>query len=257
MIIERLARLGYASIGIVYMIVGGFAVAAGFDRRGSTGSQKDAFRFILHQPFGRVLLTVIALGLTGYVLWRLVSAALDTEHRGSDAKGLAIRAASAGRGLIYAAITVGVVRMIAGGGDSGGGGDRQTQHWTAKLMNEPFGRWAVALTGLGVIIYGGYQLYAAWDAKLSKRLSLGRMDAAVRDKVVAVSRFGIGARGVVFLVVGGSLLLAALRHNASEARGTSGALQAIPDPLLIPVGLGLAAYGVYAIVNARYRRIEA
>jgi hypothetical protein len=256
MIIERLARLGYASIGIVYMIVGGFAVAAGFDRRGSTGGQKDAFRFILQQPFGRVLLAVIALGLTGYTLWRLVSAALDTEHRGSDPKGLALRAASAGRGLVYAAITVGVVRMVAGG-SGGSGGDRQAQHWTAKLMSEPFGRWAVALAGLGVLAYGGYQLYAAWDSKLSKRLSLGGMDAAMRRNVVAVSRFGIGARGIVFLVIGGSLLLAAVRHNAGEAHGTSGALQAIPDPLLIPVGLGLAAYGVYAIVNARYRRIEA
>jgi hypothetical protein len=109
--------------------------------------------------------------------------------------------------------------------------------------------------GLGIVAYGAYQLYAAWDAKLSKRLSLGEIDGRVRRKVVAVSRFGIGARGLVFFVIGGSLVVAAVKHNPDAARGTSGALASLPDPVLVVVGIGLAAYGVYALVNARYRRI--
>lgn len=252
--IERLARLGYASIGIVYMIVGGLAAAAGLGRGGSTGGQKSAFLVILRQPFGRIALGVIALGLIGYVLWRLVSAATDSEHRGSDAKGWAIRAASAGRGLIYAAITIEVIRLMMNK-SSGSGGDQQTKHWTARLMDKPFGPWLVGAAGLGVVAYGAYQLYAAWDAKLSKRLSLGQIDDRVRRKVVTISRFGIGARGVVFFAIGGSLVLAAVKHNPNAARGTSGALASLPHPLLVAVGIGLAAYGVYALVNARYRRI--
>ncbi|MDP9192421.1 MAG: DUF1206 domain-containing protein [Acidobacteriota bacterium] len=255
--IERLARLGYASIGIVYMIVGGFAVARGMGQRGSTGGQKDAFALILHQPFGRVLLTVIAAGLVGYVLWRFVSAITDSEHRGSDMKGLGILAASFIRGLVYSAMAVEVMRMITRNRSSSAGGDRQAEHWTARLMQQPFGRWLVALAGLCVVAYGLYQLYAAWDAKLSKRIRLGEMDARVRSKVIAISRFGIGARGLVFLVIGGSLVLAAFRHNAEAAHGTAGALQELPPPLLVVTGIGLAAYGVYALVNAKYRRITA
>ncbi len=254
--IERLARLGYASIGIVYMIVGGFAVAAGLGKRGATGGHADAFAFIRDQPFGKVLLVVIAFGLTGYALWRLVSAATDNEHRGDHAKGLAIRLGSAFRGLAYGAMTFEVVSMIRGHG-SGPGEDQQAQHWTSRLMNAPFGRWLVAAVGLGIVGYGAYQLYAAWDAKLSKRLSLGRIDDRVLGKVIAISRFGIGARGLVFFVIGGSLVLAAVRHNANAANGTTGALQELPHPLLVVVGFGLAAYGVYALVNARYRRIKA
>ena len=123
-------------------------------------------------------------------------------------------------------------------------------------MQQPFGRWLVAAAGIGVVAYGAYQLYAAWDAKLSKRISLGEIDSRVRGKVIAVSRFGIGARGVVFFVIGGSLVIAAFRHNPEAAHATTGALQVMPQPLLVLVGFGLAAYGVYALVNAKYRRIH-
>lgn len=254
--IERLARLGYASIGIVYIIGGGLAAMAGLGRGGSTGGHERALLVILRQPFGRIALGIIAIGLVGYTLWRLVSAVTDSEHRGDDAKGWAIRAASAGRGLIYGAITIEVVRLITNRGRGSSGGDQEAQHWTARLMEQPFGPWLVATAGLGVVAYGAYQLYAAWDSKLSKRISLGEIDDRVRRKVVAVSRFGIGARGIVFFVIGGSLVVAAMKHDADAARGTSGALASLPEPVLIVVGIGLAAYGVYALVNARYRRIS-
>ena len=256
--IERLARLGFISVGTVYIIVGILAAMAGLGRGGSTGGQKTALRVILEQPFG-----VVALASEDprrfypEMLWRLLSAVTDSEHRGSNAKGLALRFASAFRGLIYGGFAVTVIQMIRHHGASGGNSDTKARHWTAVLMDKPFGRWAVAATGLGVVIYGAYQLYAAWDAKLSKRIHLGEMKDSVRRKVVAVSRFGIGARGIVFFVIGGSLVLAALRHNPNAARGTSGALQQLPDPLLVAVGVGLAAYGIYAWVNARYRSIKA
>lgn len=253
-VIAHLARLGYACIGLVYMIAGGLAALSGLGRGGSTGGQENALRAILHQPFGRVALAVIAIGLIGYTLWRFVSAATDSEDRGDDAKGLGIRIGSALRGLVYAFITVEVIRlMLHRSGASGG--EARAEHWTRTLMAKPFGPWMVGAVGLGVIGYGLYQLYSAWDSKLSKRINLGEIDTRVRDKVVTISRFGIGARGVVFLIIGGSLLLAAARLRPSEARSTSGALQALPEPALVLVGLGLAAYGVYAMVNARYRRI--
>jgi hypothetical protein len=248
-VISKLARLGYASIGVVYMIVGGLAAGGGV-----AGNHETAFRTILRQPFGRVALAIIALGLIGYTLWRFVSAATDSEYRGSDAKGLALRAGSAGRGLAYALLAIEVVRLQMHR-SGGGGGDQEARHWAAAIMEKPFGVWLLGAIGLGIVIYGAYQLYAAWDAKLSKRINLGEIDNRVRSKVIAISRIGIGARGVVFFIIGGSLVLAALKHDPSAAQGTSGALQVLPKPLLVPAGLGLIAYGVYALVNARYRRI--
>jgi hypothetical protein len=123
-------------------------------------------------------------------------------------------------------------------------------------MQKPFGHWLVAATGLGIIGYGAYQLYRAWEAKLSKRLHLGEMKRSTERKVVLISRIGIGARGIVFLVIGGSLVVAAVRGNPGDAHSTSGALGEMPAPMLTAIGIGLIAYGVYAFVNARYRSIR-
>lgn len=258
MIIERLARLGFASIGAVYMIIGFLAASAGAGKGGETTSHEGAVRYILEKPFGKPLLAVMILGLIGYALWLFASGFADSDRRGSKPKGLAIRAGAIFRGLVYTLFIIEIARMLMrGGGSGGGGGDQQAQHWTGRLMEQPFGRWLVAAAGLGVVGYGAYQLYRAWESKLSKRLHLGAMKAQTERRVVLISRIGIGARGIVFVVVGGSLLIAALRHNPDAAHGTSGALDVLPGPALAAVGVGLMAYGVYAFVNARYRSINA
>lgn len=256
-IIERLARLGFASVGTVYLIIGMLAAAAGFGKGGKTTDHEGAIEYLLGKPFGKPVLIIMVLGLAGYALWLLASGFTDSDSRGSKPKGLAIRLGQTLRGLIYAGFTFEIIRLLMRGGGGGEGSEQKADHWTARLMEKPFGRTMVALAGLGIVGYGAYQLYRAWESKLSKRLHLGQMNPSTERKVVLISRFGIGARGAVFLIVGGSLLIAALRHNPSSAHGTQGALGELPEPVLAAVGIGLMAYGVYAFVNARYRAINA
>ena len=259
--VERLARLGYASKGAVYTIIGGLTAAAAF-RSGESGGKdsRAAFSFIADKPFGQILIGIVALGLFGYAAWRIISAITDGEGRGSDAKGMAIRAASFFRGAVYAFLAFEALRLTLGRGASGSGGDQNAQHWTARLMAAPFGRWLVVAAGIGIAGYGLYQMYRAWQSKLGKKLHLPWTTDRFRSRLVAVSRFGIAARAVVFVVIGYSVALAAWERNPSEADGTSGALQrvgALSQWLLIVVAIGLVAYGVYQFLNARYRSIQA
>lgn len=256
MIIERLARLGFASVGAVYMLIGFLAAAAGLGQGGQTTGHHGAIEYAMHKPFGKPLLVVMILGLAGYSLWLFASAFADSDRRGSKPKGLAIRAGAFFRGLIYTGFIIEIIRLLTRGGGSGGE-DQKAKHWTAVLMEKPFGPWLVGAVGLGIIGYGAYQLYRAWESKLSKRLHLGEMKPQTERKVVLISRLGIGARGIVFVVIGGSLVIAAMRHNPNAAHGTSGALGEMPAPMLTAIGIGLMAYGVYAFANARYRSIKA
>jgi Domain of Unknown Function (DUF1206) len=259
--VERLARLGYVSIGVVYLIAGWFTAMAGLGRGSVKADHHDAFAAIREQPFGRTMLAVIAAGLLGYALWRLVAGVTDSDARGGDAKGIGVRISSVLRGLVHAAIALEVIRMIRGHGGSGEGSDAKAKHWTAELMDKPFGVWLVGAIGLTIVAYGAYQLYRAFESKLGKRIHIDDLEPDAKRKVVAISRFGIAARGVVFFIIGGSIVIAAVRHNPSEAQGMTGALRQIAEPfggaLLVLAGIGLAAYGLFAFVNARYRSIRA
>lgn len=255
--VEKLARFGYACKGSVYIIIGLLAAATIFGH-GEVADRQRAFRFIIEKPFGRALLIVIAAGFIGYAVWRIISGIADSERHGRDFKGLAIRGGSVIRGLFYGWIAVELMRQVIEHRAAGRSGDAQAKHWTARAMEQPFGRWAVAIAGAGIIGYAAAQLYRAIRGKLSRRIRT----RSIAPWLLAVSRFGLGARAIVLGIVGGSLIQAAVRYSSSRARGTSGAMRTIAlQPfgtwLLTLTGLGFAAYGVYAFVNARYRKIDA
>lgn len=257
--VQRLARLGYAAQGIVYVIIGGIAAHAAFTPAEPVQGPQGAMGTILEQPFGKVLLGIVALGLAGYVLWRTVQAVMDPEHTGGGAKRAVMRAGYAISALGYAALTLAAVRMVRG---TGGGQGNQQQQATATLMDKPFGRWAVGLVGLGVAAYGAYQLVKAFKSDLDKRLNLEGSAVATRRRVVALGRAGMAARGVVFCIVGWLVIQAARTYDPGKAQGLQGALstlrQAAYGPYLLPaVALGLIAYGVFQLVKARYRVIRA
>ncbi len=120
--VERLGRFGLATKGLVYLLIGGLAAMAAFGPGGMTTDQRGVLAWLLEQPLGRPLLALVTVGLFGYALWRFVEAGLDTENKGTDPSGLAIRAGFVVSGLLYAGLGVTAARLVIGGaGDVGGG----------------------------------------------------------------------------------------------------------------------------------------
>lgn len=251
--LQRFARFGYASKAVVYLLVGVLALQAAFGRSQATDSS-GALRSIIDAPFGRVLLGLMALGLFSYAIWRGYSALANPEN---DSVGRRLYAALTT--LIYAGLGLEAARLALRNG--GGGGGDQASHWTARALAQPFGAWLVGAIGVGLLLFGVAQLVHAWKAELDDQLDLSRLGADQRRWVVRVARIGIAARGAVLLLMGGFVVKAALEFDPSQARGVGGALRSLESQpygswLLAAVALGLAAYGVYELVRARYRRIR-
>ena len=257
--IERLARFGYAAKGVVYVLVGSLAALGAF--RGGEGptDSRGALTQVVRQPYGRVMLSVVAVGLAGYALWRIVQALRDTEDKGTEWKGLAIRFGYACIGVVYAGLGYSAVRLILGHG-AGKSSDQSSKEWTAVFFTLPLGRLLVGLAGLCVIGFGLYQCYKAFTAKFRKKWKRHEMSERERSLAIRAGQVGLVSRGVVFGIIGAFLIQAALRARAEEARGISGALRAIEGQpygpyVLAAVALGLVAYGLYMFVEARYRRM--
>jgi uncharacterized protein DUF1206 len=256
--VERLARAGYFARGAVYVIVAWLAAQAARGE-GRAEGHEGALRELLDQPFGKVLLGLLAVGLAGYALWRLVQTVLDPERKGSDAKGLASRAGYLLTGLVHAGLALTAARLALGSGRAEAG-DARAREGAGMLMEQPAGPWLAGLVAVGIAAYGAYQIWRAYRADLGKRLDLSRMGPEARRAFVAAARAGLAARGVVLGVIGLFLLRAAFAADPGEARGMAGALATLRGApygpwLLGLMALGLAGYGVFEIMKARYRRI--
>jgi hypothetical protein len=259
--IERLARAGYVSRGFLYLIIGVLAALAAFGRGGDTTNHRGALQTISEQPFGRVLLALTALGLLGHALFRFAQAVLDPEQRARGDWGWAKRALWFGIGLVHMGLSIHAATLLFGG-DASGDSSSGARTSTARLLAwTPLGAWLVAAAGIALIGAGLHQLWCAWRAKLDEQLDLSRASGAARGWMVRLSRFGIGARGVVACVAGSFLAYAAATADPSEAKdfGESlAALRAAPmgSLLLGLVALGLVAYALYQFIAARYRHIR-
>jgi hypothetical protein len=254
--VEHLARVGYAAKALLYITIGFLASEAALGRGGRVTDTQGALQVVHRAAFGRIWLVVVAAGLLGYALWRLVQAIVDPERRGTAPKAIALRAGFAIRGLFHGGLGLTALRLALGDG-RGAAGD-QVRRWTARTLDLPAGGLLVGLAALGIGGYGLYQFYRSWSPKLQRHLQLNGLAEGPRKWALGVSRFGIAARGVVFCMIGFFLARAAWEHNPAEAGGVRESLRALASvgrwPFIV-VAFGLVAYGVYELVNARYRSI--
>jgi len=255
-----LGRAGYAAKGIVYVVMGALAAKAALGAGGKTTDTRGAIGVIGDGPMGTIALVAIGVGLIGYMLWRLIAAVTDAEGEGDEPTKLVVRAAQAGRGIAYGVLGVQALRAL--GGDDVGSQGAAARHWTARLLDMPFGRALVVGVGLGVLGYAAYQLYRAFSDKARKHLDLAEAGPAQATWIVRFGRFGIAARGVVFAMIGVFLVRAGMQRDSGEAGGIAQSLQALGNAsygrlVLGAVAFGLIAYGVYQLATARYRHMRA
>lgn len=257
--IEKLARLGYASKAFIYAIVGLLAGAAALNEGGAVTDTRGALRVILSHPFGNTVLFVLAVGLCGYSVWRVLDAFVDPDRHGTNPKGVIIRIGAALRALIYGALGIEAFRL-ARGLRAAGGSDAKIRMWAATVMAWPLGVWLIGLIGLITAAYGVSEIVEAVRETHDDKRDLSSLHGGTRQLLNRISRFGVAARAVIIVVVGILLLRAAVRHDPGQAEGIRGSMLEIVGTggrgALTFIALGLIAYAIDQALHARYRRIR-
>lgn len=258
------ARAGLVAKGVSFGIVGALAALLALGEGGTATSREGALASIADEPLGNMLLAALALGFASYALWRFVQAFAEREED-DDAEGKAKtwgkRAGYVGRGLIYGGLTYTAVKLLTGDGSRESQNER-ARETTATVFDLPAGRLLVAAVGLAIVGVGLWNLYRALSTTFEDKWRMGEMTAAERRWGKRVGVAGHLARGAVFGLIGLFLAKAAWEHDARDAIGIDGALQKVANasygPYLLGVtAVGLLCYGIYCLVDARYRDVSA
>ena len=214
---------------------------------GPTEDLIGAVEYVDH-GIGRGLTIFIIVGMTGYGLWRVCDAAFGMDSGRRHSKAWRRRIAAACSGAIYLFLAYKAVRIMAQG--YAGSGDAHEHAATA--LNLPAGTF---LLGCAAAVLGGAGIVQIW--KSGSCSFLHHLDApASRPLAKWLGRIGYAARGVIFLTVAWLLAKGALHHSAAEAGGLEQALDTLRGPLQFPVAAGLALFGCYSLIEARYRSIH-
>lgn len=243
---EAATRLGFAARALMYGAIGWLAL-----RSGRTEDAGGVLTY-LATGAGAALVAMMAAGFFSYGAWRLWEAWLDTEKRGSDAKGVGIRLAGAGTGLIH--FGFGITAILAALHARRAGGGHAPETGTAVALSLPGGEWLVYL-GAAILAGVGFQQFRkAWTSKFMRHLACSR---AAHGWICWLGRGGYAARGAVFLTMAWLLVRAAQARSPAAAGGIADALGALPYPVELAVAAGVFVFGLFSLTEARFRRMPA
>ena len=255
--LEWLARAGLVARGVIYGIIGVLAVKVALGGGGKTTDQQGALKSMAGEPFGKVLLIVLAIGLFGYSLWRLVRAAIGhgPETGDDDTKD---RISGVVSGIAYGALGVTAVKILVGAGSSSS--SSRTEKATGGVLGWPGGRYLVIVAGLVVIGVAVDQAIKGLSRKFREDSKTERMDEGMDQAFTAVGVIGYVSRAVVFALIGWFVIKAAIDYDPDKAVGLDQALAKLSGSTFGPAVLGIVAAGLiafacYSVLDARYRRV--
>jgi hypothetical protein len=255
--IERLGRIGLVAKGISFGLVGVLAVLVALGVGGAATDRPGVLRLLSKEWYGVIILIALGLGFGAYAAWRLAQALLDRDDEGNDFEGWAKRSGALAKGLFYGGLSLLSFSFVAGPR----GESRDEPEHTSRVFDLPLGRWLVLAVGLGLIGYGLANGYRSITGRFRKHMKTGQREREdVRPIVNVAGVLGHAARMVLFSMVGFFLVRASWQYDAKEAIGIDEALAKLAQQSYGPVWLGAAAvglfaYGVFSVLQARYRDI--
>jgi len=258
-VLENLARVGLIAYGVVHFLVAWLAIQlAWFDGGGQSADQSGAMSTVADSPVGKPLLWLIAVGLIALAVWQ--AAEVLRWRSGWSASGKTRRKAlqNSGGALVKAAVYIGLavlaITFATGGGKSS---SQQQQDTTAGVLGWPGGQFLVGAAGLVLVGVGVWHVQKGVTTSFLRQIDTTKASPSALRLVTRLGQVGFPGKGIALALVGGLLCYAAVTFDPSKAKGLDGALHTVLELpfgpyLLTLVALGIAAFGAFLFVRARY-----
>jgi hypothetical protein len=252
--VARLVKVGYAAKGIIYSFIGVLALRVALGMQGGTLTDATGVLMrLLRQPFGLFMLAVIGIGIVSYAGYYVFEAIADLRRKGGGTRGWLDRSLTIIKAVVYGTIGIEALSIVFLDQRPSGSAEDNAR----LVMRFPLGDVLLVLIGVGVFIYGVTQLHMVWRGDVDEDIDAARVRREA-SWLLPFGRFGIAARSVILLVIGGTMAVSGLRHRPSDADGYSEAMSTIAsfNPwLLAAIGAGLLCFGIYQLCHARYAKI--
>lgn len=244
-----LARFGFLSRGVVYVLIGGIAARVAILQRGKTTGPAGALARVLTGSGGRFLLWIVVAGLFAFVLFRVVQGVRSRQRLaqvGYLVGGLG--------GLVLAIAAARLLLHFRSGADEAG-----LRDLAARLLSHGWGRFGLGLGGAIALVVGGVEAVRAVLGRLPADYTAAIMARAQRKWTSVLTRVGMLAHGIIVVIIGFSVCRAAFDESARALGGTGTALHTLrhfgAGPVLFGlVAVGLIAYGLSLLVLAAHPR---
>lgn len=254
---EKLARFGLAAQGVSFGLVAVLAIKLALGDGGAATDRKGALHTVAQSGVGRVVVVALAIGFGCYALWRLFEAVFGRKLESSKDESPWKRVGALGKAAIYAGLCAAAVSVLLG---EGGGSGNEEKKATSGILGWPAGKWIVMAIAAGIGGAALWNLYRGVSRRFLKQLKTGEMSSRARTWTTRIGVVGLLARAVVFGLIAWFFFDAAVDYNANKAQGLDGALRKLAAQsygtwLLSIVAAGLLAYGVFCVIQARYREV--
>lgn len=262
-----IGRAGWFAKGVVYVVTGALALLIVSEASGwssaDTGSEEEAsptgaLKAIAQLTGGAVLMWALALGMLVYAAWRVVTALLPG---GTDAKAWFQRIGYVVSAVSYTTFALTAVSLARRAGAESDG-NSTVKSLSADVMAYTGGRVLVGAIGAVLIGVGIYRLVKGVHRDVTDELDLSELSPQRRRWTERLGAAGEIGRGLGMGLIGFFLISAAVTYDPDEGTGLDGALRRLATESLgllvvLAVGLGFAAYGLFCLSTFTHRELEA
>jgi hypothetical protein len=192
-------------------------------------------------------------------MWRVLQSVFDADREGRSLRALGLRSGQFAGALIYGALAVSVFRFLDRLHRTSPSEETDQARDVARfVLDLPLGDWMLVAAGLAILAVGASNIFTGIRRDFASTL---HCDAETCRRVVPLARAGYVGWGLAYLPLGVFVVLGGLRTRSSEILSFGESLNVLErqpggSVVLAFTAVGVIAFGAFALVEARYRKIR-